>query len=796
MTLSGIKLSGLAAVLMLVFCVAPSVQSAEKSDNPIANSGFEKAKDGLPDQWKRVDWSGKGQGRLVKGGRVAGRCVLLESVDGGDIAWTQFVPVVPDTYYRLGGWIKTENVKSQNGAKGAVFNIHQGDCITKGIKGTHDWTYVSAVFNSGASKQVRVCCLFGGWGTVVGRAWFDDVSLKALSENEVKNLPQPEVKLTTPSEGLASATIDLSVTDKPMSKYIYAQFIEHLGRCIYGGIWAEMLEDRKFCLSVNASNSHWKPLGGKVAMIEKDSFVGDHTPRLSDGVSIQQRGLSLVQGKGYEGYVWLKGESPSAKATITLRWSDGDKGRQVVAIDDLTPVYKKFPLKFKAGASTKDGKLAIKITGGNCLIGTVSLMPDDNIDGMRVDTLKLLKELDAPLYRWPGGNFVSGYDWRDGIGSRDRRPPRMNPAWTGIEHNDFGTDEFIAFCRHLKTEPLIVVNTGFGDAYSAAQWLEYANGSADTLGGSWRVKNGTAEPFNVRWWGIGNEMFGRWQLGYMALKHYTRKHNRVVDKMLAVDPTIKTLAVGNAGEWSEGMLTNCAGRMDILSLHFYCQGKDNVVEHYRQVPNHIRKMAVSHRESCRKVYGGKIMPVAMDEWNFWYGPHVYGELGTRYFLKDALGIAAGLHEFSRNTDVYAMAQYAQTVNVIGCIKTNGTDASFATTGLVLKMYKQQFGQIPVPITSNCDEKGLDIAAMLTKDRKTLTIAVVNPHGVAVPIKLNMKKGSLSSKGKVWQIAGNHPLLYNEPGKINKVTIQEKPVTLNGKITVPPLSASIFRFGIE
>ena len=108
----------------------------------------------------------------------------------------------------------------------------------------------------------------------------------------------------------------------------------------------------------------------------------------------------------------------------------------------------------------------------------------------------MLKQLNGTIYRWPGGNFVSGYDWRDGIGDRDRRPPRKNPAWTGVEHNDFGTDEFIAFCREVDTEPMIAANTGFGDAYSAAQWVEYCNQPASTFAGGWRAKNG--QPQAVR----------------------------------------------------------------------------------------------------------------------------------------------------------------------------------------------------------------------------------------------------------------------------------------------------------
>src|SRR5690606_36644277 len=163
---------------------------------------------------------------------------------------------------------------------------------------------------------------------------------------------------------------------------------------------------------------------------------------------------------------------------------------------------------------------------------------------MRRDTLGLLKQLNGSIYRWPGGNFVSGYDWRDGIGERDRRPPRKYPAGTGDEHNDFGTDEFIAFFRELQTAPVIAANTGFGDAHSAAQWVEYCNSPASTLAGGWRAKNVSEQPFDVKHWCVGNEMWGTFQLGWMQLHHYTIKHNMVATAMWKVDPSLSLVAVG------------------------------------------------------------------------------------------------------------------------------------------------------------------------------------------------------------------------------------------------------------
>jgi alpha-L-arabinofuranosidase len=143
-----------------------------------------------------------------------------------------------------------------------------------------------------------------------------------------------------------------------------------------------------------------------------------------------------------------------------------------------------------AGGTTDQAMLEVRNLAGPVLLGTISLMPGDHVEGMRADTLQLLRELNSPIYRWPGGNFVSGYDWRDGIGDRDRRPPRTNPAWTGVEHNDFGMHEFIRFCELVAAEPSIVVNTGFGDAHSAAAQLEYCNGGPDTHWGARRVATG------------------------------------------------------------------------------------------------------------------------------------------------------------------------------------------------------------------------------------------------------------------------------------------------------------------
>ncbi|MHC4574194.1 MAG: alpha-L-arabinofuranosidase C-terminal domain-containing protein [Planctomycetota bacterium] len=612
-------------------------------------------------------------------------------------------------------------------------------------------------------------------------------------------------------------TIEADRIGEPISKYIYGQFIEHLGRCIYGGIWAEMLEDRKFYYLVPAegpiwkehkgagvlAGSPWKVIGGKdgVRMVGDNPYVGEHTPEIQlpgDGrpCGIFQDKLALIRGNEYTGRIVLAGHPKAGAIEVSLVWGEDRRARKTVTIKKVKGKYVTVPFSFKAGATTDNGRLEIVGRGrGTFRIGTVSLMPADNIKGMRADTLKLLRELNAPVYRWPGGNFVSGYDWRDGIGQRDKRPPRKNPAWTGVEHNDFGLDEFIAFCREVGAEPLIVVNSGFGDDHSAAEEVEYVNRAPDTPMGKWRAANGHREPYNVKWWGIGNEMYGKWQLGYMSLEHYVQKHNLFAKAMRKVEPSIKLVAVGDTGKWSRGMLGSCADYMDLISEHFYRGKRESVIEHVWQTVDAIRSKVEAHHSYREKIESlkGKDIRIALDEWNYWHRPYVYeyGELGCRYTLKDALGVATGLHEMIRNSDMIFMANYAQTVNVIGCIKTTRTEAAFATTGLALKLYRRHFGTLPVEISGNVEP--LDVAAAWTKNRRALTIAVVNPTAHEYEIGMDLKDARLTAAGRLWVIAGSDPTAYNEPGKAPRVVIEEK-LLASGlkKLSVPPLSISLYR----
>lgn len=637
---------------------------------------------------------------------------------------------------------------------------------------------------------------------------------------------------------LVGAPLDLKLDEAragaPINPFVYGQFVEHLGRCVYGGIWAEMLEDRKFYFPVSADYAPYKelvntdyPVVGAspwqitgevsgVSMSKGDAFVGEHSPRINAGSGIRQRDLGLVAGKNYSGYIWAKPLARHAEIEVALVWGGGPSDRSVQSLSFDGEQYTKQPVSFTSvSGGERIGVFEVRVLSGDVLLGPPSLMPSDNVEGLRADTLALLKQLGGTIYRWPGGNFVSGYNWRDGIGARDRRPPRRNPAWTGIEHNDFGTDEFIAFCRMIETEPMIAVNTGFGDDYSAAQWVEYCNRGEDTIAGAWRAGNGFKKPYGVKYWCVGNEMFGPWQLGFMQMHHYTLKNNLFADAMRKADPNVVLTAVGDLNTinkhhdpeqaksgktCSHIMLEQCADHLDLLSEHFYegrlPQSKTSGVplyEHVALLKNAIRLKAEGHRKLQASLPNlkGRVVPIAMDEWNYWHREYVFGELGCVYDMADGLGVAAGLHEYFRQSDIIHMAHYAQTVNVIGAIKTSRTAAEMETTGLILQLYRHHFGRIPLKFEH--DFGPCDVAAALTDNRSALTIGVVNPTGRDLELHPSLAGATLARQAALWCVGAASADVHNTPGSPRSVDIRHTDaVDVSTSLRAPALSVSLFR----
>jgi alpha-N-arabinofuranosidase len=760
----------------------------------IANGSFEEMDGPAPKGWTSRSWQRGGDAvfAVESTGHSGARSISVSSEKGADASWLAVVPIRPYSRYRLSGWVKTENLVVGTG-RGAQINVNGEEAWrTEPVAGTADWTPVEVEFDAAANDAVEVTCLFGGWGKATGKAWFDDIELVRLSG---RDLSRPAV------------TIDTARTGAPMSKYIYGQFIEHLGRCIYQGIWAEMLEDRKFFWNVGEGESPWKAVGDPalVKMDPANPFTGTHSPKVTlkgkTPGGIVQGGLTLIRGKDYCGRVVLRGDPGAGPVMVSLVHEDSSGGSltvYVLRVGSLEREYKTYPFTYRAQLTRENQRLEIASEGhGSFEIGAVSLMPADNVDGFRTEVLARLKELDAPVYRWPGGNFVSGYDWRDGIGDRDRRPPRKNPAWQGVEHNDVGIHEYMDLMRLIGSEPYITVNSGLGDVTMALEELQYANGAPDTPMGKLRAENGHPEPWGIKLWSIGNEMYGDWQLGHMPLADYVKKHVQFEVAMKAMDPSIEVVAVGAVGRWSETMLAEASNHMDLMSEHFYVGHRPGLLSHVEQMPSEIRRIAEAHRKYRATIPSlkAKTVPVALDEWNYWYGPHVYGELGTQYYLEDALGVAAGLNEFARQSDVYAMANYAQTVNVIGAVKTSKTAAVLDTTGVILALYRREFGTLPVAVGGAPEP--LDVMACWKDEAKSvLTLSIVNATRRPVTLRLDAGKLKLPKEARLFLVGGADPRACNVPGEAPQVVVKESGAAPFGKkITVPPISVSLYLIGV-
>jgi alpha-N-arabinofuranosidase len=292
-------------------------------------------------------------------------------------------------------------------------------------------------------------------------------------------------------------------------------------------------------------------------------------------------------------------------------------------------------------------------------------------------------------------------------------------------------------------------------------------------------------------------------LGNVPIEEFVKRHNAFSQAVLNIDKSIVLVASGEAvrpsSDWDRQLLSRSADYIHLNSKHFYRQDwhGGGLMTHVRQIGDAIRAIAQAHREYLKTIreMQGKNIRVSLDEWNYWYGPHVFGELGTRYFLRDALGIAGGINEYSRDTDVIALAAYAQTVNVIGAIKTNKTAAVLDSTGQALVMYRRHFGTIPVEVSGAPEP--LDIAAMWTPKKEALTISVINPTYESFELSFKVEGARLASRGTTWILSAPDDMDYNEPGKEPLVKFTEHALTSIGdSLKVAPASATNFRIPVR
>ena len=568
-----------------------------------------------------------------------------------------------------------------------------------------------------------------------------------------------------------AATIDATRTGPPITPLLFGGFMEPATT----RVWAEMLSDRKFFNRVTSQpdpasvtggfsrrgpQRRWLPVGLDefVVMDKANAFVGEWSPsiRLEAATphGISQSGLALRAGRAYTGRVALAG-SPGARVSVSLVWGPGPGERQTIPVPAPSARYATFPLEFTAGADTSEGRLEIVGTGtGRFHVGVASLMPADNVSGFKAATLRYLKELGIEIARWPGGNFVSAYDWRDGLGDRDRRPPRRELAWNGMESNDMGVDDFMTFCRLIGATPYLAVNSGLGDAHSAAEEVEYVNGPATSRLGRLRAANGHPAPYGVKIWGVGNEMYGPWQWGHMLITQYAEKHNLMVQAMRRVDPTIEVIAsgatpeeaswcyienrqlgtfperetvseplpfaFGSSQDWTGALLKTSADHIDYLGEHFY--GYPNLVIDpatkqfvlsdepmelkVRRLANRVQFKFEAWQEYLRRYPSlkGKDIRFAFDEWSPRNRGVGGGPAPVSHPMLNPLTNALVYHEFFRHSDKVGLAVATGGMGTLAN-DAHGDAIGLRMEGLVMKLLHDHFaGGLPVAVDGDSPQR--------------------------------------------------------------------------------------------
>lgn len=398
-----------------------------------------------------------------------------------------------------------------------------------------------------------------------------------------------------------------------------------------------------------------------------------------------------------------------------------------------------------------------------------SVHADDT--GCRQDVLAALAELQMTIMRYPGGNFVSGYHWQDGVGPKEQRPIVKDLAWQSLESNQFGTDEFIALCRRMNWEPMLAVNLGTGSPEEARNLVEYCNSSGPSRYAQMRQSFGHQEPYDVKYWCLGNEMDGPWQLGHVPAQDYAVRAQQAAKMMEDCDRSITNVVCGSSGpqmptfpEWDRTALEYVGGLGHYISLHRYVGNEASDPEAYLATGKSIDRQIESVDAVCRyvqtKLGKKKRTLLCFDEWNVWYkarsaehmngrdqfAPHLIEEV---YNLEDTLVFAQFLNSFLRHADVVKIANLAQIVNVIAPILTKGDELLKQSIFYAFRLYSEFKEGVSLSISidgtsyQTADEgevEHLDAAAVLND--QTLALFLVN-RGVSRPLQLSIPVSSFA-----------------------------------------------------
>jgi len=459
---------------------------------------------------------------------------------------------------------------------------------------------------------------------------------------------------------------------------------------------------------------------------------------------------------------------------------------------------------------------------GRCIYGGLydEGSPLADADGIRTDVLAATRALGVTLLRWPGGNFVSGYHWQDGIGPKDARPARYDRAWFQRESNRFGTDEFFNAVGKMGARPYLCVNLGTGTPEEAANWLEYCNYPGGTYFSDLRKKNGHAAPYGVKLWGLGNEMFGSWQIGHRDAGGYGQLALETAKLMKWQDPTIELVASGASNpDWDRPMLELLGPQVDYLSSHYYTVTDDlkddyEILGSVAAMEHSLRSAEESAALASARARRKTPIYIACDEWNLlnnWSDggkrddPHKFE---VPYNMRDALWVASALSLLQRHCATVRVANFAQLVNDLAPMFTTPTGLLLRTTYHPLALFARRSGPIALAVAQDSpgfatkrfeQQPYLDASATYDEDKRKVTVALVNRRlDGPVNAQIHLNGYRAIAGGKHVLLTGATPATQNTFENPNAVAPRETTLSAAGTAweqTLPPHSLTWLEFEV-
>lgn len=632
-----------------------------------------------------------------------------------------------------------------------------------------------------------------------------------------------------PNKSQATITIDAGKVEAVIPDTLYGQFLEYMFQCIKSGLHAELIRDRGFeeAPDILGLPRYWEPypdgrndVGLRFASDPAVSYPGkpnaesgkaEHSLRVeAHGGPTSRNGLCqgnipVKKGQEYDGYLWIKSERYDGTIRVALESQvEGTKPYAEALIKNIQGDWTSYRFRLKSDADDQLARLVIAFPGsGRIWLDQVSLMPASAVDGVRRDVFQRVQALKPAFIRWPGGNVAQDYHWQWGIGPRDSRVVWTNLSWKNEpEPSDFGTDEYLRFCKNVGAQPAIVVNIeGRGATVEeAAAWVEYCNGPASSKYGAMRAANGHPEPYGVHYWELGNEIWGNWVRGHSNAATYARNYVRYQAAMRAVDPTIKLIACGDNNQgWNRTVLEHAGSTMDFLSIHHYYGAREmagnplNLMAH----PLHYEKFYKEVGALIKELAPDRAIKLAINEWGLSL------PVEQAYSIDAALYAGRMMNVFERSSSLVSMTSVSDLVNGwTGGIIQASRHGSFVTPiYLVNKLYSEHLGRKLLAATVHApvfdtDREGksipyLDVAASRSPDDMHLYIKAVNTdHDRELETSISIKGVAIGSKARVETVRAARPGAYNSFATPDGVAISSSQIETGNQFVVTLRPATV------